>query len=104
MAYLVHRRIRFRATNSTRENWSGSSQWRVWLVSRTRVRYQLDILHPVLKPSALFSANGPQLATPTDWHTSGTFRLARCVEGFDTSVVTTVLSVGSASAYATRNG
>ena len=54
--------------------------------------------HPVRKPNALLSANGPQLKAPTAWQTSGILRLARWADGRDTSVVTTVLSAGFASA------
>ncbi len=54
--------------------------------------------HPVLKPRALLSANGPQLNAPTTSQTLGTFRFARWADGFDTSVVTTVRSVRSAKA------
>jgi len=56
------------------------------------------------QPNALLSANGPQLIAPRFWHTSGTLRLARWADGRDTSVVTTVRSAGSASAYAIRKG
>lgn len=62
-----------------------------------------DYLAFVLKFMARKNSKSFIHAAPTELQTSGTFRFARCLLGFDTSLVTTTRS-DATNAYDTRKG